>query len=103
MFVERQMLTSKPGRYAELQDLLSSWSSKYSFPRATAERHYLTYAGQNFHALCIEREFESLGDLQLGWEQWEAMSDDMAAYLKKFQELVAEQSGPEIWRVTHVR
>ena len=101
MFVERQIITSKKGKYRELQDLLIQWSSEFPFPRATAERYYFTYAGQGFHAISIEREFSSLADLQLAWEEWEAAGDEMAAFLTAFEDLVDEQAGPEIWRVVH--
>lgn len=101
MFVERQMIKSKSGCYRELQELLERWSEEFPFPRAVEVRRYYTYAGQDYHEISQEWEFESLDDLQKGWEAWEAMSSEMAPYLEKFQELVEHQSGPELWRVSH--
>ena len=103
MFVERQTIISKKGRYRELQKLLDDWSRDFKFPRATSVRHFFTYIGQDYSALCLEWEFESLGDLQSAWQEWEEMSEEMAAYRGKFEELVDQQQGPELWRVKRVQ
>jgi hypothetical protein len=101
MFVERQTVLCKPGHYRELQELLENWSKEFRFPRATSVRLYFTYVGQDYHAFCFELEFESLDDLQKGWEEWEEMAEEMALYLEKCQELVVEHLGTELWRVKH--
>jgi hypothetical protein len=65
---------------------------EFKFPRAKM-RHYFTYVGQNYHAFCFEWEFESLDDLQKGWEEWDEMAEEMVPYLEKCQELVVEHLG----------
>ena len=100
MFVERQTVLCKKGRYLELQELLGNWSKEFKFPRAKM-RHYFTYVGQPYRAICFELEFESLDDLQKGWEEWEGMAGEMEPFLEKFHELVDEHLGTELWRVQY--
>ena len=101
MFVERQTVLCKKGRYRELQELLENWSKDFKFPRANKMRHYFTYVGQPYRAFCFELEFESLDDLQKGWEEWDEMAEEMEPYLEKFKELVDEHLDTELWRVKH--
>ncbi|NNE56352.1 MAG: hypothetical protein HKN32_10045 [Flavobacteriales bacterium] len=101
MFVERQTVLCKKGRYRELQKLLREWSAEFRFPRAK-KRYYFTYVGQDHHAICIELEFKSLDELQKAWEEWEEMAEEMAPYLEKYEALVDEHLATELWRVEHI-
>ncbi|MDX1416173.1 MAG: hypothetical protein R3293_18390 [Candidatus Promineifilaceae bacterium] len=102
MFVERQVVLCKRGRYQELEDLVAEWAKKFAFPRAKAFRHYFSYIGQQGRAFCFEAEFETLDDLQKGWEEWDDMAEDMAPFLEKWRDLIEESISSELWRVKHV-
>ena len=84
MFVERHSVLCKRGHYQELENLLEEWAEKFQFPHAKAMRHYFSYIGQEGNAVCLELEFDTLADLQKGWEEWNAMAEEMTPYLEKY-------------------
>ena len=99
MFVERQTLLCKRGRYQELEAMLEQWSSEFMFPRAKAMRHYFSFIGPGGAEFCFELEFETLDDLQKGWEEWRGMAGEMTAYLEQFRDLIEDGVRSELWRV----
>lgn len=100
MYVDRNKYSIKPGKLSELMDLLKEWREKFPIPLAKSVRYsHSQFTGSQAGSFVFEVEFETLADLEAGWEQWENMGQEMEPFIKKWNELIERQTSSELWKV----
>jgi hypothetical protein len=97
MVIQRIYLATKIGKMSDMRGLMVEWREAYPFPAAKSARYFRDDIGAAPNTVIVDLEFESLADLEKGWDTWNEKAEEMADYFSRMDAMLREPLRSELW------